>query len=411
MDTVEVSSVGKKIAAARTKLILDKPFLGALVLRLGLKPSSASWCKTIGTDTKHIYYNPTYIDALTSVELQFVLSHEALHCALSHFTRRQSRVRHRWDLACDYAINPILLDEGLKPPPDVMVLEEYRDMTAEQIYPCLSDNDHSETMDQHLYGRQHNDSQTDSDDTEHKAHTEPGIGEFNPRESKPAEINPTENRPAKLKPAEMMQLQERWQQRLVAARQQAMTAGKMSSALQRTVSVQSKPALSWRAVLANYLSLTGRDDYSYARPSSRRGDPAIFPRLQSAAINLVVALDVSGSISDAEIGDCVAEINAIKGQLRAHITLFACDLKVAKGFPKEFHAWQEIRFEATIAGGGSTDFRPVFDAVKLHDFMPDVILYFTDGLGRYPSVMPPYPVIWLIKGKASVPWGQRIQLT
>ena len=51
-------------------------------------------------------------------QTQFMLAHEALHCALSHFARRQHRVQHRWDLACDYAINPLLLDDGLKPPPN-----------------------------------------------------------------------------------------------------------------------------------------------------------------------------------------------------------------------------------------------------------------------------------------------------
>ena len=142
-------AIEDKIAAARTRLILDKPFLGALVLRLELRNASPTWCPTTGTDARHFYYNPEYVTSLKGAELQFVLAHEALHCALSHFVRRQHRIKHRWDLACDYAINPILLDEGLTPPPGVMVLEEYRDMSAEEIYPLISDNDLSETMDQH----------------------------------------------------------------------------------------------------------------------------------------------------------------------------------------------------------------------------------------------------------------------
>ena len=42
--------------------------------------------------------------------------------------------------------------------------------------------------------------------------------------------------------------------------------------------------------------------------------------------------------------------------------------------------------------------------------MPDLLLYFTDAQGRYPEAQPPYPVLWLVKGRASVPWGERIQL-
>ena len=106
-----------KLSAARTRLILDKPFLGALVLRLPMIAADPAWCKTTATDARGFYYNPAYIRALSLDHTQFMLAHEALHCALSHFARRQHRVKHRWDLACDHAINPLLVKDGLKPPP------------------------------------------------------------------------------------------------------------------------------------------------------------------------------------------------------------------------------------------------------------------------------------------------------
>ena len=80
-----------KLSAARTRLILDKPFLGALVLRMPMKPADPKWCKTIGTDARAFYYNPDYIDSLSVDQTQFALAHEALHCALSHFYRRGHR--------------------------------------------------------------------------------------------------------------------------------------------------------------------------------------------------------------------------------------------------------------------------------------------------------------------------------
>jgi predicted metal-dependent peptidase len=39
-----------------------------------------------------------------------------------------------------------------------------------------------------------------------------------------------------------------------------------------------------------------------------------------------------------------------------------------------------------------------------------VLVYFTDANGRFPSAEPAYPVVWLVKGRERVPWGQRIQL-
>ena len=40
------SALETKLAAARTRLILEKPFLGALVMHLPLKAADAKWCKT-----------------------------------------------------------------------------------------------------------------------------------------------------------------------------------------------------------------------------------------------------------------------------------------------------------------------------------------------------------------------------
>ncbi|MCB1829640.1 MAG: hypothetical protein KDI35_05750, partial [Gammaproteobacteria bacterium] len=116
------SKTATKLAAARTRLILDKPFLGALVLRLPMEEVTAEWCTTTATDARKFYYNPAYIDALSMDETQFMLAHEALHCALSHFARRGHRIRHRWDLACDFAINPLLVDDGLTAPPGSLLL-------------------------------------------------------------------------------------------------------------------------------------------------------------------------------------------------------------------------------------------------------------------------------------------------
>ncbi|MCP4009633.1 MAG: hypothetical protein GY726_08970 [Proteobacteria bacterium] len=443
MENTDFVIAREKISAARTRLILDKPFLGALVLRLELQNSDPSWCATTGTDAKKFYYNAGYVESLKGAELQFVLAHEALHCALSHFARRQHRIKHRWDLACDYAINPILVDEGLTPPPEVMILEEYRDMSAEEIYPLIEDNDLSETMDQHLYDKPDKAEQggeqsqiddlhqqnTNTDKTPQETRFDPpqrpqnGQCDADPSDTKkgqtpgepPQDFNPDlpgprNTPPPALSPQEIEALQEKWQHRLAGAAQQAQQAGKLSAVLSRLIDTEITPTLPWRQLLATHLSATARDDYSYARPNTRRGDPAIFPMLKSTQVNATVAVDVSGSISDKELNECIAEINAIKGQLRARVTVIAIDDKITSGFPKVFEAWEEMELIDPITGGGSTDFTPVFDWMDTQDIPADVLIYFTDAQGKFPILAPEYPVIWLVKGKAPVPWGERIQL-
>ncbi len=420
----------QKIASARTKLILDKPFLGALVLRLPLQEASPEWCKTTGTDARKFYYNPEYIEELHPTEMQFVLAHEALHCALSHFARKEHRVKHRWDLACDYAINPILIADGLTPPPNVMVLKQYKGMSAEEIYPLLSDNDHSETMDQHLYDKQDNpkdggqDQEENPLDQQSKNNPPPKQGKSNGKDKDPDNKNSKgsgkqefdENAggntapPPPLDQAAAEELSIQWQQRMAGAAQQAEQAGKLSGVMKRLVDVLMQPRLPWRALLARYMTSVARDDYSYMRPSTRRGDPAIYPTLKSSEVNVLVGLDVSGSVSDKELNECLSEINAIKGQMRARITLIACDSEIVEGFPSMFEPWEEATLPEEIAGGGTTDFRPVFNWAQQQDRQPDIVIYFTDTQGDFPAYAPSYQVIWLVKGKGKVPWGQRIQL-
>ena len=145
LNTEALEAIKARLTKARTQLILDKPFLGNLVLRLPLVAAD-SWCKTSATDAKSFYYNPEFIDSLNNHQIKFVLIHEALHCALTHFARRGNRTKHKWDLACDFAINPLLVKEGFHPPIDVPIFQQYSGMIAEEIYPMIDDNLNQEPM-------------------------------------------------------------------------------------------------------------------------------------------------------------------------------------------------------------------------------------------------------------------------
>jgi predicted metal-dependent peptidase len=157
------------------------------------------------------------------------------------------------------------------------------------------------------------------------------------------------------------------------------------------------------------MTALARDDYSYSRPSRREGD-FIMPSLRSQGLDLVVAVDTSGSIKDAEMEEFINEIDALKGQIRARVTLLPCDARLCEGAPFAFEPWEQFRRPEGIQGGGGTSFTPVFDWVQQAGRRPDLLVYFTDADGAFPKAEPPYPVIWLVKGKSKVPWGQRIQL-
>ncbi|NNC67612.1 MAG: hypothetical protein HKN83_06240 [Gammaproteobacteria bacterium] len=410
------SDLQNKLAAARTRLILDKPFLGALVLRLPLVAADPKWCQGAVTDAKKLYYNQDYINALDIQQTQFVLAKQALHCALSHFARRQHRIKHRWDLACDYAVNPLLIKDGLKAPPETLVDDGYEGMTAEEIYHYIGDLDNEDSeldkQSEDLPDDQDNPNQDDSDqqpspgDCDQESQQSPDQGVDDNDE----EMDGLASQPEALTPQEQEELSVQWQQRLAGAAQSAMQAGKLGGSMARMVDFMLQPKLPWRMLLARYMTASARDDYSYSRPSSRRGDPAIFPSLRSSQINVAVGMDISGSVDDKEMNEFLSEIDAIKGNMRARITLLPCDASLAEGAPWIFEPWEEINLPETFKGGGGTDFNPVFEWLDDQDQNPDLLVYFTDCKGTFPKVLPSYPVIWLVKGKDQPPWGQRVQL-
>jgi len=391
-----------KLSAARTRLILDRPFLGALVLRLPLKAVEPERCKTIGTDVRALYYNPEYVRNLSLDQAQFVLAHEALHCALSHFARRQHRVKQRWDIACDLAINPLLIQDGLKPPPGVLMKSGFEGMMAEEIYPYIEADSEQETHDDHFYDQDDKSSAGCGGQPLDQSGDQGGSDSAEPSQAHGAT-------PLPLSETEREQLCVQWRQRLAGAAQQAKQAGKLGAAMARLVDHLLQPQLPWRMLLARYMTAAARDDYSYMRPSRREGS-AILPTLKSAQVDVVVALDTSGSINDTELREFVSEVDAIKGQMRARLTLHACDAALCEHGPWVFEPWEQFNLPGDLYGRGGTRFTPVFEWLERERLRPDLVVYFTDAEGEFPASEPAYPVLWLVKGRAKTPWGQRIQL-
>jgi predicted metal-dependent peptidase len=412
-DTVQT-----KLGAARTRLILERPFIGALVMHLPLVAADARWCATTATDARALYYNPAYIASLTLPQTQFVLAHEAMHCALAHFARRNHRVRRRWDVACDHAVNGLLAEEGLKPPPDALCNPDFRRLSAEEIYPLIPPDTREALLDRHLYddydapaaGRGGGSGGTSAGQQTPAASTQPA-GAPDSWDDAGIEHRRSEGRLPPPAPAasEQAELARRWRGRMASAAQQARRAGRLSASWLRLIDELIQPPLPWRQLLARYLMSAARDDYSFQRPSRREGD-AVLARLASEEMNLHIVLDTSGSIRNEELAQFAAEVDALKGQLRARVTLHACDEQLDPGGPWIFQPWEPVVLPRGLGGGGGTCFQPVFEWIERECSRPDLLVYFTDAEGEFPPGAPGYPVIWLVKGGGRVPWGERIQL-
>jgi len=196
---------------------------------------------------------------------------------------------------------------------------------------------------------------------------------------------------------------------MASAAQQARLAGRLRDSWLRAVDGLIEPQLPWRVLLARYLMNAAREDYSFQRPSRREGE-ALLPRLAGGELDLHVALDTSGSIGAEELAQFVAELDALKGQVRARVVVHGCDERLDARGPWSYQPWESITLPPALGGGGGTSFRPVFEWIAARRLRPDLLLYFTDAEGDFPKAAPDYPVIWLVKGRAKVPWGERIQL-
>jgi predicted metal-dependent peptidase len=145
----------ERVAKARAELILARTFYGVLVSQC--EPVASTQFPTMATNGSKHFYNPAFIAELSQAELLGVQAHETEHDARRHHTRRGHRDPKKWNEACDYAINPDLIEAGFTLPSWVLFEERFRGMSAEDIY-RTRELDEEQQQPQPQVGDQHDDS-------------------------------------------------------------------------------------------------------------------------------------------------------------------------------------------------------------------------------------------------------------
>lgn len=353
----------KSLLQARTALIFEAPFFGALALRLTLQEDKS--CETAWTDGKRIGYNPDFVASLSASQLQGLLAHEVMHVASGHPWRRDGRDAKRWNVACDYAINETLVAAGFFLPVGALQDSQYAGKSAEWIYDRLPESA---------------DNQSDAQ------------GEV--RDAQPEDSAPSE---------------EEWRQAVQQAANVAKARGNLPGALDRFAKAAATPFVDWRSVLARFAQQSAQDDYSWGRPNARYLTRGLYlPSLRSTAMGrIAVAVDTSGSVDDVLLAQFSAEINAIAAELRPEaIDVLYCDRLINRR--ETFEAGDVVALKP--CGGGGTDFRPVFEALEAEDAAPVCLVYLTDLDGPFPSSAPDYPVLWAATSRDVAPFGETVYM-
>ena len=392
-----------RIQKARTTLILDHPFFGSLLFHL--KGHECRSIPTMATDGVSLFYNPEFVETLNAATLAGTLAHEVMHPALHHHVRRFGRDPKRWNVACDFAINPLLVDAGLSLPDGVLIDNRFRGMSAEQIYSLLESESETgqdsskEDGDDEPGGEDSKDEASSGGDSNEPSApiTEGGIGQVLDAPP-PDEETPTIEEQAR-----------EWDVAVNQATTVARQAGKVPAGLHRTLEGAAEASVDWREMLRRLWSDTIPADYSWMRPNRRHVWAGVYLPgvIREGVGEIAIAVDCSGSVNGRQLRLFEAEVRSIlEGQRPQRVYVLYFDAIVND--VETYEAGQRV--DLNPVGGGGTEFGPCFDWLDEHGIRPQTLVFLTDLYGSFPPEAPPYPVLWASTGGRKVPFGEVIHM-
>jgi predicted metal-dependent peptidase len=357
------SKIIEKLITARIALLLKHPFFGNMATRMKLIDAT-EWCPTLATDGRNFYYNNDFVDQLKPKEVQFGFAHEVLHNVFDHLGRFGSRDKELSNIAADFAVNQILVDDKIGEIPNFIQIfqdNKYRGCSFEQIYEDLESrckkiniNDLGELLDEHI----------DNDDNGNS-------GGEGGKEGKG---------PPKLSPEERKKIQDEIKEAMIAAAHAA-GAGKTPLGIQRLISDYTEPKMNWREILRMNIQSILKNNFSFSRPNRKSQQTgATLPGLiNEETIDVCVAIDMSGSITDAQAKDMISEVKGIMDEYNDfNLQLWCFDTKVYNYAKFTADTADEIANYVPLGGGG-TMFECNWDYMRENNIEPKRFIMFTDG--------------------------------
>lgn len=342
-----------KIIVARVGLLLRHPFFGNMATRLKIVDAS-DWCSTAATDGRHLFYSRDFFENLTTKQVEFVVAHEILHNVFEHMLRVEGRHRGIWNAAADYSVNGTLVRDKIgEVPPKIKIFHDTKHYgkSTEQIYDEIyeaMDEESLCTLGQLL--------------DEHIDWEKEGKG----------------NRPQYTK-EELKQIRDEIKEQMMQAAQAA-GAGNTPAEIQRMIKELTEPKMNWREILRQQIQSTIKNDYTFMRPNRKAWHiGAILPGTNyDETIDIVIGMDMSGSIGDEQSTDFISEVKGIMDEYKDYkIKIWCFDTQVYN--EQDFDGYGADITEYKVIGGGGTEFMANWDYMKENDIQPKKFIMFTDG--------------------------------
>jgi predicted metal-dependent peptidase len=358
----------ERLVTARIGLLLRHSFFGNLATRLQLV-NADEWCSTAATDGLKFYYNSRFIMMLRPKEVEFLVGHEVLHVVYDHMGRRGTRDPQIFNIANDYAVNADLkrhkVGQFITTVP-CLYESKYDGKASEEIYDDLMKNAQKisiddlvdQMIDDHLDGDGEGDGEGDDNDGNKK-----GKGK----------------RP-QMSDEERERVRQEVKQAIISAAQSA-EAGTIPVGVERLIKQATDPVMPWRELIQTNITSAIKIDYSWMRPS-RRGwhMDAVMPGMTPGEeIDVTIAIDMSGSISDKQAQQFLGEIGGMLAAFDGFkVKVFSFDTEVYN--PAEYSSENLDTIDGyEPKGGGGTDFDAIFDYLKKDGSQPKRLIVFTDG--------------------------------
>lgn len=390
----------EKLTTARVGLLLKAPFFGNMATRMRLIESS-DWCPTAATNGRDFFYNTEFVSKLTTKQIEFLLGHEILHGILDHIARVGSRDRMLSNIAQDYAVNQILVDERIGEKINQVKIcydPKYRGKAWEEIYDELWEQAEKISMDQLLQ-------QLGDVLDEHLKEGDQGNGEGQEGDKE------GRGRPS-ISKEEAQKIKDELKQAMVQAAAAA-GAGKVPAGIMRMIKDMTEPKMNWREIVRQEIQSIVRNDYSFQRFNRKSAHSgAILPGLKEATtIDVAVGIDMSGSIGNEDATTFLSEIKGIMDQYEDFkINLWCFDTQVYNHREiTEDNSFELEEYEPQ--GGGGTDFEVNWEFMKEQGITPKKFIMFTDGYPCGGWGEEDYcDTVFVVKGNttAEPPFGQAV---
>jgi predicted metal-dependent peptidase len=341
---------------------------------------------TACTNGRDEIYGREFIKTLDDKELAFVVLHETLHKAYRHlFTWKKLHDENHQiaNMACDYVINLQLLDMDKEQSVIAMptragkaiglVDERFRGFNTKQVFDILKEEEPD--------GGYGGGDGFDEHDWE-------GAKELNEEDKKALE----------------KEVDQALRQGVINHNK---IAGKGAGGLNRELGDLLEPKVDWREMLREFVKATcsAKDASSWRRVNRRylSGDTYMPSLIGERVGHLVIGIDTSGSIGNAELNEFLSEVKGIASEVHPEkVDLMYWDTEVAGHEQYGYHEVDNIVSSTKPRGGGGTDPTCMITYMKEKGIKPEAVIMLTDGcIGDWGNEWES-PILWTICGQ----WGK-----